>query len=71
VQLSYTLDNGVTWKTINTTGDSSDDGSFLWNVPEVAEEKNNCKVKIVLKDASGKTLGSDVSDGVFTIQPAP
>ena len=71
VQLSYTLDNGVTWKTINTTGDSSDDGSFLWNVPEVTEEKNNCKVKIVLKDASGKTLGSDVSDGVFTIQPAP
>lgn len=71
VQLSYTLDNGVTWKAINTKADPSDDGSFLWTVPDVAKEKDNCKLKIILKDASGMTLGSDVSDGVFTIQPAP
>jgi hypothetical protein len=71
VQLSYTLNNGLTWKTIDTTGDSSNDGSFLWTVPDVTQEMINCKVKIVLKDASGKTLGSDVSDGVFTIRPAP
>ena len=71
IQLSYTLDNGATWKTINTAEDPSDDGNFLWIVPRVASEKKNCKVKIVLKNASGKTLGSDVSDSVFTIQPAP
>jgi len=70
VQLSYTLDNGATWKAINTTADPSDDGSFLWKVPDVTTEKKNCKVKIVLKDAFGKTLGSDVSDTGFTIQPA-
>jgi len=71
IQLSYTLDNGATWKAINTSEDPSDDGSFLWTVVRVTKEKKNCKVKIVLKDASGKTLGSDVSDGPFTIQPAP
>ena len=71
VLLSYTLDNGATWKAINTSADPSDDGSFVWTVPKVGKEKKNCKVKIVLKNASGKTLGSDVSDGVFTIQPAP
>ena len=70
VQLSYTRDNGATWKVINTTADPSDDGSFLWTVPIVTREKKNCKVKIVLKSASGKTLGSDVSDGVFKILPA-
>ena len=70
VQLSYTLDNGDTWKAINTSADPSDDGSFVWTVPKVTKDKNNCRVKVVLKDASGKTLGSDVSDGVFTIQPA-
>ena len=71
VQLSYTLNNGVIWKTINTTADPTDDGSFLWIVPDVTVEKMNCKVKIVLKDASGRSLGNDVSDAVFTIQPVP
>jgi hypothetical protein len=71
IVLSYTLNDGLTWKTIDTTADSVDDGSFVWNVPDVSNQKNNCKVKIVLKDASGKTVGSDVSDGVFTIQLAP
>ena len=69
VQLSYTLDNGATWRPIDTTGDPSDDGRFLWTVPGVTTEKDRCRVKIVLKDASGKTLGSDGSDGVFTVQP--
>ena len=71
IVLSYTLNDGLTWKTIDTTADSADDGSFIWNVPDVSKQKNNCKVKIVLKDASGNTVGSDVSDGVFTIQPTP
>ena len=71
IVLSYTLNNGLTWKTIDTTADSVDDGSFIWNVPDVARQKNNCRVKIVVKDAFGNTVGSDVSDGVFTIQPVP
>jgi len=71
IVLSYTLNNGLTWKKIDTSADSADDGSFIWNVPDVSNQKDNCKVKIVLKDSSGNTVGSDVSDGVFTIQPAP
>jgi hypothetical protein len=71
ITLSYTLNDGRTWKKIDTTGDTADDGSFIWNVPDVAKQKDHCKVKIVLKDAFGNTVGSDVSDGVFTIQPAP
>jgi hypothetical protein len=67
IVLSYTLNNGLTWKTIDTSVDSANDGSFTWNVPTVTSPKNNSKVKIVLKDASGNTVGSDVSD-VFTIQ---
>jgi len=71
VELFYRLSNKAPWKAIDATADPSDDGNFLWTVPKVASEKKNCKVKIVLKNASGKTIGSDVSDGVFTIQPAP
>jgi hypothetical protein len=70
IVLSYTLNDGLTWKKIDATADSVDDGSFIWDVPDVANQKDNCKVKIVLKDAFGNTVGSDVSDGVFTIQPA-
>jgi hypothetical protein len=69
IVLSYTLNNGLSWKKIDTAGDSADDGSFIWNVPDVANPKENCKVKIVLKDGFGNTVGSDASDGVFTIQP--
>ena len=71
IVLSYTLNNGLTWKKIDTSGDSADDGSFIWNVPPVANQKNSCKVKILLKDTYANTVGSDMSDGVFTIQPVP
>jgi hypothetical protein len=71
IVLSYTLNNGRTWKRIDTTADSADDGSVIWNVPDVTSQKNNCRVKIVLKDISGNTVGSDASDGVFTIQLPP
>ena len=69
--LSYTLNNGLTWRKIDTTDDPSNDGTFDWPVPEVAKEKTKCKLKVVLKDSSGKTLGSDVSDSGFSIKPAP
>ncbi|HYQ48123.1 MAG TPA: hypothetical protein VEP69_03570, partial [Thermodesulfovibrionales bacterium] len=68
VVLSYTLDNGLTWKKIDTTTDPSDDGSFTWTVPTLGKAKTS-KVKIVLKNAAGNTLGKDMSDAVFTINP--
>jgi hypothetical protein len=62
--LKYTTD-GSTWKKIKTlTGNPV---SFNWKVPAVSSAK--CKVKIILKDASGINIGTDVSDKVFTIQP--
>jgi hypothetical protein len=65
VKLTYTLDNGVTWKPI-TTIKGGDPEYYLWNnVPTV--EKTKCKVKVVLRDATGKTVGSDISDSTFTI----
>ena len=69
VILSFTLNNGNTWKTIEMGLDPADDGTFDWQVPIVNGTKEKCKVKIVLKDASGKTVGSDVSDETFTISP--
>jgi hypothetical protein len=57
--------------TIDTSGDPSDDRSFIWTVPPVTKAKTKCKVKIVLKDINDRTVGSDVSDGFFTILPSP
>ncbi len=33
--------------------------------------KTKGEIKIVLKDATGRTIGSDVSDGFFTIKLNP
>jgi hypothetical protein len=38
-------------------------------VSEVVKRKTKCKVKVVLKDAEGVTLGSDVSDAYFRVDP--
>lgn len=69
VILSYTLNNGNTWNPIDMGLDPSDDGSFDWVVPPVSGTKEKCKVKIVLKDAFGNKVGSDVSDEFFSISP--
>ncbi len=76
VKLSYTKNGGTTWLPIATLTDPASiaEGSHTyetWTVPAVASPKTKCKVKVILKDASGKTVGKDVSDGYFTIQPAP
>jgi hypothetical protein len=68
VQLSYTKD-GKTWIPITTL--SGNPGSYTWTVPAVPADKTKCKVKLVLKDAAGNNLGSDISDNFFTISPAP
>jgi hypothetical protein len=68
VKLLYTKNGGATWKPITTITGSNPE-SFDWTVPTVTKEKTNCKVKVVLKDISGITVGKDVSDSSFTIQP--
>jgi hypothetical protein len=62
--LKYTTD-GTNWKTIKTL--TGNPGSFNWTVPNVSSSK--CKIKVILKDASGAKVGIDTSDRVFTIQP--
>ncbi len=67
VKLLYTL-NGGRWKKI-PEAITGNPGSYLWTVPNVKKEKTKCKVKVILKDSSGKKVGVDVSDNYFTIQP--
>lgn len=69
--LFYTVDGGVTWKTIYTDTTNITQGTydFPWTVPPVAGSKAKCKVKVVIKSAGGVVLGTDVSDGFFPINP--
>ena len=70
VKLFYTKNDGVTWLPIMTiTGNNS--GTYNWKVPGVPKNKKNCRVKVLLKDAMGNSVGSDASDRAFTIQPVP
>ena len=69
VKLTYTLDNGLTWKPITTLTGGENPGTHSWSVQTVKTDKMKCKVKVVLKDATGKIVGSDMSDSTFTISP--
>jgi hypothetical protein len=64
-KLFYTTNGGSTWKAIKTL--IGNPGSYGWTVPNVTS--STCKVKVVLKDTGGVTIGSDISDANFTIQP--
>jgi hypothetical protein len=67
--LYYTQDAGMTWKLIKSFNGDPDPRSFEWVVPPVRKIKPNSKIKVVLKDTDGKSLGSDVSDAYFIISP--
>jgi hypothetical protein len=68
VNILYTTDGGVTWKKAGT--ETGNPETHSWT-PSVAMTKTKCKVKVVLKDQNGLSLGNDVSDAVFTIIPIP
>jgi hypothetical protein len=72
VLLYYTTDAGSTWKLIDTLTGNYPSGGYIknWTVPTGGKvAKTKCKVKVVLKNAKGATIGSDVSDNYFTIAP--
>jgi hypothetical protein len=62
--LQYTT-NGTTWNPIKTL--IGNPGNYTWTVPAVSSTK--CKVKVILKDAGGTKVGTDISNKVFTIGP--
>jgi hypothetical protein len=67
VKIFYTLNSGATWNLIH--GLDGNPGSYLWAIPPVTS--NKAKVKVVLKDFQGRTVGSDLSDHVFSIRASP
>jgi hypothetical protein len=68
VNLFYTLNGGGVWKSV-LPSPVGNPGTYSWKVPVVTKEKTRCKVKVVLKDVNGITVGSDISDAYFTISP--
>ncbi len=72
VSLFYSTNGGLKWKkTYGTYVVGTNGGSASWSLPNVSKSKTKCKVKVVLRDGSGKKVGSDTSDGYFTISADP
>jgi hypothetical protein len=67
-QLFYSIDSGATWRLI-TKDIAGNPGTYSWTVPHLAVTRRNCKVRVVLLDDKGRTIGSDRSDAPFTITP--
>lgn len=67
VLLRYTKNGGRTWKRILPAPDPFNPTLHLWNVPLLARQRDKCRVKVILKSAGGKTIGTAVSEGFFTI----
>jgi C1A family cysteine protease len=59
----FTKDGGTTWKLVDTL--EGDPSYYDWWVPNV--NSNRCKVRVVLKDIYGETIGKDSNEGVFPI----
>ncbi len=64
----YTDDSGNSWTLI--TSRLGEFLSYHWEVPWVTNKKINCKIKVELFDPNGLMVGTDTSDGFFTIQPS-
>jgi hypothetical protein len=64
-KLFYSVDGGVTWRLITNTISGSDT-ICAW-IPTVKATKNNCKVKLIYKDSTGKNVGTATSRGKFSI----
>jgi hypothetical protein len=62
--LHFTTDGGLNWRLIGSG--EGNPGTHSWT-PFVAKTKSKCLVKVILKDASGATVGIDTSDGFFSI----
>jgi hypothetical protein len=68
LKLLFTQNGGVSYKAV-TASLTGNPGTFGWTIPAVTAAKTKCKVKVVLKDMTGLSVGSDLSDSFFTIAP--
>ncbi len=76
IELYYTLNASAApavWKAIRGSDEplSGDAGKYTWAVPGLSKPKSKCKVMVVLRDGSGRKIGTDASDGYFKIAPTP
>lgn len=69
VELFYSTRNGKSWQKIPVVlpGNAT---TFDWVPPFVSTPQTQCKIRLILKDSNGKKVGTDVMQGIFTIQPA-
>ena len=69
VNVYLSKNGGKSWKLIGSETD--DPGSHVWTLSMLGKIKDQCKVKVQLRDVNRRVVGEDVSDGVFTINLAP
>jgi hypothetical protein len=62
VDLQYSTDKGMNWKSI-ATGETND-GTYEWNIPTIGSQ--DYMVRIVIRDASDVALAEDTCDAVFS-----
>ncbi len=65
--LLYSLDNGGTWNWIRSVGPNV--RNFDWMVPAVAASAPISLFRVDVFNSGGTQIGSDVSDGNFTVSP--
>jgi hypothetical protein len=65
--ISYTMNNGATWSSLETDATGTD---YSWTPLPVPAggNKTACKVKIVAYDSLNKIIGTDISDAAFLVQ---
>lgn len=68
VSLQYKT-GGFFWKTITTM--NGNPGTYNWTIPSVTKTLSKVHVRVILRKANGISVGWDVSDSFFTINPAP
>jgi hypothetical protein len=70
VEMFYTKGGGASWSRIALIK-GSNPGLFSWRIPIVRQTRTRCRIKVILKDAAGRRLATDISQGYFTINPLP
>jgi hypothetical protein len=63
--LLYSIDNGLTWKSIVK---GITDKGYLWQVPDMPGNKKKCLFKVVGFNLSGVKVGADTSAAPFKIE---